>query len=128
MAILACVITLRAFDSRSARIALRAGIASASVGLLSMAGTASADTPAGWADAPHHGAFDYLLVLLLIPAGIAIVVSVLTVLPSLIHGESHEKGDAWRTEEEWFGGPRQGIEASDRPDSDAAKGGASGNW
>lgn len=120
--------TCRAFSPRSARIAVRTSIASAALGLVSLSGTAFADTPASWADAPKHGALAYLLVLLLIPGGIAIVVSVLTVLPSLIRGESLEKGDAWRTGEEWFGGPRQGLEAADHEESEAGKGGASGHW
>lgn len=128
LAILAFVMTHRTLSSRSARTALRTGVASVLVGLVGTAGAAHADTPAAWADAPDHGAFDYLLVLLLIPAGLAVIITLLTVLPSLIHGESHDKGDAWRTEEEWFGGPRQGMQAADRDDSAAGKGGASGNW
>ncbi len=128
LAILSCVITHRTLSSRSARIALRTGIATALVMLVGTAGTAYADTPASWADAPEHGAFDYLLLLLLIPAGLAVIITLLTVLPSLIHGESHEKGDAWRTEEEWFGGPRDGLQTSDREGTEAGKGGASGNW
>ena len=113
---------------RSSRFAARAFVASAFVGLLTVSGSAVADTPAAWDDAPDHGFFAYLLVLILIPAGIALVVSLLTVLPSLIKGEKHEPGDAWRSDDEWFGGPRKGIEAPDTQGADAAKGGASGNW
>ncbi|RYE78229.1 MAG: hypothetical protein EOO74_05640 [Myxococcales bacterium] len=109
-------------------MAARAFVASAFVGSLTLAGAAFADTPEAWADAPDHSGLDYLLVLVLIPLGIALVVSLLSVLPSLIKGEKYEPGDNWRGESEWFGGPRQGIEARDHADVGSDKGGASGNW
>lgn len=113
---------------RTARVALRAFIASVFAGLVSVAAVASADTPAAWDDAPEHGAFGYLLLLFLIPLGIALVVTTLVLLPSMIRGEKHEEGDAWRSDDEWFGGPRQGIEAKDHAEIGADRGGASGNW
>lgn len=114
--------------ARSLRLASRAFVASLFVGVLSVAGAAFADTPEGWADAPDHGGFDYLLLLVLLPLGIAAVVSLLVVLPSLIKGERYEPGDHWRADEEWFGGPRQGIEAGEKADIGSDRGGASGNW
>lgn len=97
------------------------------LGSVALSGSAVAATPEAWADAPEHGGLDYLLVLVLIPLGIALVVSLLTVLPSLIKGEKYEPGDQWRGDE-WFGGPRQGIEAADHAEIGTNRGGASGNW
>lgn len=122
------MITHRTSSSRPARLAARGFVASAVVGSLTLANAAVADTPEAWADAPDHSGFDYLLVLVLIPLGIALVVSLLTVLPSLIKGEKYEPGDNWRGEDEWFGGPRQGIEASGPAEIGGDRGGASGNW
>lgn len=60
--------------------------------------------------------FHALLILFLIPLGLALVISLLAALPSLIKGDSYEPGQAWRGEGEWFGGPRNGVEAADQTD------------
>jgi hypothetical protein len=90
--------------------------------------------PESWPEPEPTGALDYLLVLFLIPLGLALVVSLLAVVPSMVGGQKSSRDPAWRTENEWFGGPKDGVEAiegneaeaADRPGSD--RGGASGRW
>lgn len=92
---------------------------------------AYADTPQDWPDAPHVSGLDFLLVLFLIPAGIAVVISVLAALPSMIGNKGYEPGQAWRSEPEWFGGPRKGVEAAGDEAGDvdeAGKGSTSARW
>ncbi|HEY0903603.1 MAG TPA: hypothetical protein VGE14_06915 [Marmoricola sp.] len=95
---------------------------------------ASADTPEAWNDAPHVSGLDFLLVLVLIPAGLALVISLLAALPSMIHDRGYEPGQSWRAGAEWFGGPRKGVEAADAlsPDqieaAESGRGGTSGQW
>jgi hypothetical protein len=75
-----------------------------------------------------------LLVLVVIPLGLALVISLLAVVPSMIRGERYTPGLAWRNENEWFGGPKDGLEATDKTDPQAleaaegARGGASARW
>ena len=77
---------------------------------------ASADTPSNWESSPDVSGFQALLVLFLIPAGLFLVISLLAALPSLVKGDSYEPGQAWRSEGEWFGGPRKGVAAADTTD------------
>lgn len=101
------------------------------VGLLS---PALADTPQQWEKAPPVSALDFLLVLLLIPAGCAILIAVLAMLPSLGKNKGYEPGQAWRGESEWFGGPTKGIDAADEVPaatieaSSKQSGGTSAQW
>ena len=95
---------------------------------------ASADTPVGWEQSPHVSALDYLLVLLLIPLGLALVISFLVLVPSLVRGRGYEPGQSWRGQSEWFGGPEKGVHAADDVDPDRLEaegkgaGGGSGRW
>jgi len=94
----------------------------------------AADTPQGWEQAPHVSGLDFLLVLVLIPLGLAAVISLLVVLPALAGDHGYQPGHRWRGETEWFGGPRQGVAASDEltPEQlearSAGTGGSSGRW
>lgn len=102
------------------------------LGALTLAAPAVADTPAAWTKPPHVSGLQFLLVLILIPLGIGLVITLLTMLPSLKSGNVYEPGAPWRSENEWFGGPRKGLDATDRPALPAAttskKGGASAEW
>jgi len=95
---------------------------------------ASAAPPAQWPEAPSVSPLDFLLVLVLVPAGLALVIALLAALPSMLGGGStYHPGLAWRHEAEWFGGPRDGLEKADRSDPEAIeasaeRGGASGHW
>jgi succinate dehydrogenase hydrophobic anchor subunit len=95
---------------------------------------ASADTPADWEKAPAVSGFDFLLVLLLIPLGLALVISFLAFVPSFVGDQGYQPGQSWRGESEWFGGPRKGIAAADEVTSDRLEaaasdtGSTSGKW
>ncbi len=82
---------------------VRASIALFAVGLVSVAGTASADTPADWAKDPRVTALDWALVLVLIPLGIAAIITLLVLVTN--RGDSYQPGEAWQGKDEWFGGP-----------------------
>ncbi len=95
---------------------------------------AAADTPVGWDTGPDVSALGYLLVLLLIPLGLAAVITVLTLVPSMVRGRGYEPGHSWRGQSEWFGGPQKGVHAADEltPEQLEAEGkdagGGSGRW
>ncbi|MCW2757743.1 MAG: hypothetical protein JWO46_1489 [Nocardioidaceae bacterium] len=74
----------------SHRVLLRAAGAGLFTVLLGLGGAAFADTPSNWEDSPHVSGFQFLLVLFLIPLGIGLVITVLTILPSLIKGSTGE--------------------------------------
>ena len=92
-----------------------------------LADPASADTPSNWENSPDVTGFDALVVLFLIPLGLFLVISLLAALPSLVKGDSYEPGQAWRSEGEWFGGPRKGLDESSEESADNT-GGAGARW
>jgi hypothetical protein len=102
--------------------------------LLGSALPASAAAPADWPEAPSVSVLEFLLVILLIPTGLALVIALLAAIPSMRGGGStYQPGLAWRHEAEWFGGPRDGLEKADQSDREAVeasgeRGGASGHW
>ena len=79
-------------------------------GLLSPAAT---EEPAGWDTANNVSGYYYLMLLVIIPLGLAIVITLLTLLPSLASKRGYEPGQTWRGETEWFGGPTKGVRAAD---------------
>lgn len=101
---------------RCLRPALRAfaGLTTITVALAlpMLSAPALADTPADWGSSPHVSALKWLLVLLIIPGGIALVIALLVMLPSLVRGDSYKPGQTWAGDDEWFGGPRKGVEAA----------------
>jgi hypothetical protein len=109
-------------------------VSAALVAVVALPGIASADTPAAWDEAPHVSGLDFLLVLVLIPVGVGLVITLLTTLPSMIHDRGYEPGQSWRAEAEWFGGPRKGVDAADdlSPQeieaAESGRGGTSGEW
>jgi len=115
---------------RRAAAALAAGL----VALVVLPTPALADTPAGMADSPHVSGLQFLVVLVLIPAGLFTVVALLAALPSIISDKGYEPGQSWSSDGEWFGGPRKGVEAAEDVPAgqiEAAKsdrGGVSGSW
>lgn len=108
------------------RAPLRAAAAGLAVSLPLVAGAAFADDPATFAAAPHVSALDWFLVLLLIPGGIALLLALLTVLPSMIRGDSGTS-DAWSGDHEWFGGPGKGVDAA-TPAEGQGQGGAGAQY
>lgn len=104
------------------------------IAVLASPAIASADTPATWEKDPHVSGLQYLIVLLLIPVGLALLITLLASLPSMIHDRGYEPGQSWRAEPEWFGGPRKGVEAADDlspqqiESAESGRGGTSGQW
>ena len=74
---------------------------------------ASADVPVGWENAPDVSPLGFLLVLFIIPIGLAAVIVILTLLPSMASDKGFEAGQSWRGQPEWFGGPTQGLAAAE---------------
>lgn len=124
MAILRCVITH--LTLRRSLVALATG----ALLVLAAPAAALADTPESWADAPEVSGFDFLLVLALIPLGLAAVIALLALVPALVRGnKGYQPGRAWHAEPLWFGGPREGADAADKAGTaDTETGGASARW
>jgi hypothetical protein len=104
-------------------------------------GVAYADAPATWEDSPNVTFFHELLIYLVVPLALFVIISLLAYLPSMrSHGSSYQPGQTWRSEAEWFGGPRAGVQTLDagapaQPAGQGAtvgrdpeRGGASGHW
>jgi len=104
---------------RIPRALVRIAMAVLTIGLVGIAGSASADTPADWATQPHVSALDWVIVLILFPVGIALVISLLVVVTN--RGEAYVPGEAWSGKDEWFGGPADKAAAEK---SDESTGGA----
>jgi hypothetical protein len=117
-------------NARVARRFLRALALTPAVLLPLVSAPALAVPPSTWPDPEPVGALEYLLVLLVIPLGLALLITVLTYVPAMVKGEKYTPGRSWRNENEWFGGPKDGLEASDKAEvpSDADRGGASARW
>lgn len=94
----------------------------------------AADTPQGWEKEASVSGLQYLVVLLLIPLGLAAVIALLVSVPSLASDRGYQPGQSWRGESEWFGGPRTGVAAAAEvtPEqleaSSRDTGGTSGRW
>lgn len=117
-------------NARVVRRALRALAPTAVVLLTLVPAPALAAPPSTWPEPEPVSALDYLLVLLVIPLGLALLITVLAYVPVMVKGERYTPGRAWRNENEWFGGPSGGLEASDKAEvpADADRGGASARW
>jgi hypothetical protein len=97
---------------------------------------ASADAPDSWENDPPVSALHVLLVLVLIPLGLFVLITLLVYIPSMSKAESYQPGQAWRGEPTWFGGPRGGLEAVEKGsptqigsgEAESDRGGASGRW
>lgn len=108
--------------------------AATAVVLAASAAPASADTPVAWDQPPEVSVLGFLLVLVILPVGLALVVALLSVLPSLAGDKDYEAGGSWRGDPEWFGAPTKGVGAADSvsPEqleaSSKGSGGTSGSW
>jgi len=96
-------------------------------------GPAFAVAPESWPTPEPVGALEFLLVLLVLPLGLFLLITLLASVPSMVRGERYTPGLAWRNENAWFGGPKGGLEAADRTDpkaieADSDRGGASARW
>jgi len=116
---------------RASRIAARTFAAALAFALPLAGAPAFADQPSAWPAQPTHSFWNYLVLLILIPAAIAITISVLVVLPSLVKGDAYDPAKAWSGmrggKSEWFGGPAKGTDQAPAPKADGS-GGASASW
>jgi hypothetical protein len=99
------------------------------------AGTALAAPPDSWESPPSVSPLYIILVLGAIPLALFVVITLLVYLPSMTRGGRADEG--WRGEAEWFGGPREGLEAVDKAEQPRAlsdggagssRGGDGGRW
>lgn len=72
--------------STFARRAVTVGATAAAV-TAALAGSASAAPADGWSNPSSVHAIDWLLVLLIVPVGIALIISFLVLLPGVLRGE-----------------------------------------
>lgn len=102
--------------------------------VLTATAPALADRPETWTDPDPVGALWPLILLVGVPLGLFAVITLLVYVPSMARGEKYTPGLAWRNENEWFGGPRGGVEAADTvepagaQDDEHERGGASARW
>ena len=105
----------------------------------SLTSTAFAEAPSTWQDTPHVSPAHVILLLVVAPVALFALITLLVYVPSMKKGESYHPGQPWRSEAEWFGGPKGGVEAADRvhqpaavaaghQDDDAVRGGTSARW
>ena len=117
--------------TKLAHLVRRTSVVLLAAGLVVAAGgPASADTPEFWGGDPAESVDPWHVVLVLvgIPLALALVISLLVVIPGLVKGERFTPG-GHATADQWFGGPRSGTAELPAPDNDESKaGGASGRW
>lgn len=107
------------------RTAARAATVLLVAGLVLAAAPAGADVPNGWPDSDEISLLNGLFIYLIAPLALFVLITVLTVTPSLVRGErpgSHAAAD------QWFGGRRGGPDELESGASDRTTGGASGSW
>ena len=97
--------------------------------VLTATGPASAEPPATWEESAQPSVIDALLLIFGVPALLFIVIWVLASLPSMIGGQRGDAALAFRDNPEWFGGPRQGVEAAPGDAGEPqGRGGTSAHW
>ena len=138
----ACVTNHPEHTPRSTFLRRAAMLATAVPVLLvtSLTAPAFADAPAQWENNRPYSPLYVITVLVVIPAALFALITLLVCLPSMMgKGKgSYQPGQPWRSEPEWFGGPRGGVAAADRTEQPLAvggtsdhpdeRGGASGRW
>ena len=117
-----------------ARRALRVVTTVTSLGVLGSALLLAAPahatgTPEGWSDPETVDVLQAFALLVGAPALLFVLITLAVYAPALARGEKVTPGEP---ENEWFGGPRQGVHAADTVDPQALEGkgtgGASGRW
>jgi hypothetical protein len=93
-----------------------------------------ADEPKSWEAAPDPSAFEFVMLLLILPLCAAALITLLTLVPLLISDRGYQPGQSWRSQVEWFGGPTKGVKAADEVTREQVEarskdtGGTSGSW
>lgn len=116
-------------NPRVVRRSLRALVLTPALLVPLVAAPAFAVAPQSWPDAKPVTGFDFLLVLFIIPLGVGLLITLLVMVPSMIRGQKKAPGEAWRNENEWFGGPTDGVKSTEQAEKAGSdRGGASGRW
>lgn len=114
--------------ARAARVGVPASVLAGVAMAWATAAPAAAEVPEDWSDPAAVAPWEYLLVLLAVPVGLALLIALLVYVPALVRGERVAPGTP-RVEDQWFGGPRQGTAELARPDDEHSQaGGASARW
>lgn len=126
------VTTLRDAPARPRRVPRAAALpvpALLVIGLVvGLGGPAAAAVPQGWSDPEPVSALSFLLVVVVAPVVLALVIALLTYLPSMLRGQGLAPGSAGG-EDEWFGGPIRGTAELAAADDEGSKaGGAGARW
>jgi hypothetical protein len=100
-----------------------------------LAAPAYADTPASWPDVEPISMLHAVLLLGGVPVLLFVLIGVAVYVPSMVRGEREAGSDRWQGGGNWFGGPREGVEATDKVDpaaieglDESERGGASVRW
>ena len=129
----ACVLT-HDIPRRLRRAFLALSVACSLVLGAALFSPATADEPTTWETVPDVSAFDFVMLVLVIPLGLALVITLLTLVPLLINDRGYQPGQSWRSQVEWFGGPSKGVRAADEVTAEQVEarskdtGGTSGSW
>lgn len=128
------ILTVTSISSaRSVRRLTRAVTAFTSVGVVAsavlLAGPAMGSVPEDWSNPEDVDPLRALGLLAGVPLLLFALITLAVYLPSLAGRGNSSTGS---TQREWFGGPRQGVEAADKVDPKALEGaqtgGARGRW
>lgn len=107
--------------------AVGAVLAAVTVALLTAA-PAAAEVPVGWSDPDPVDPTFVILIAVLLPIGLAVLLTAFVYGPPLARGES-VKPHAPQVENQWLGGPRKTAGELAGPDGDDSRsGGASARW
>lgn len=114
--------------TKLAPLARRTSAALVAGSLVLVAGPAGAEVPEGWSNPKPVDPVEATLVLVGIPLLVFVLVTLAVVVPGIVKGERFTPG-GHATEDQWFGGPRQGTAELPAPDNEESKaGGASARW
>ena len=109
---------------------VRAGAVLSGLSLAMVAIPASAAPPQTWDDPNHDPLLQTLAYLIGVPLLVIALVTLLVYLPSMMRGQSTEPALAFQQRNEWFGGPRKGLDStmSVPAEDKGPKGGGSAQW
>lgn len=115
--------------TKLAHLVRRTSVLLVTGGLLALAAApAGANVPEGWSEPDKVDAVEATLLLVGIPLGLFLIITLLVLVPSLVRGERFTVGGQ-ATADQWFGGPSKGTAELPAPDNeDSQAGGASARW
>jgi hypothetical protein len=109
---------------------VRAGAVLSGLSVALLASPASASPPQTWDDPDQEPLLQTLAFLVGLPLLVIALVWLAVYLPSMMRGQSTEPALAFHHRNEWFGGPRKGLDSATAvPAEDKGpKGGGSAQW